>query len=292
MREIVYAHPMNVRQRSFRRDEDIRSMVELAAAAGDTALHVADLPYRLCSWALDEPENVGVWEDSERRIVGWAVVQFPFWTIGRAEELLGTSAERPCWFVLTFSEQTDRRKALEAAGFICQADVGEDSWSQVLLSRDDALAPAFPVVDGFTIRRLAGPEEVGAYVEAHRAAFDSTNMTVDWRARTLTAPHHLSETDLVAVTDDGRVAGFCIGWLHEGTRTGRIEPLGVLPEFHRHGLGAALLAECLTRLADCGATRLVVATDSYRDPARALYEGAGFVPTRPILVYRRDFVAS
>lgn len=33
--------------------------------------HVADLPYRLSSWAFDYPENVGLWVDAEGKLAGW-----------------------------------------------------------------------------------------------------------------------------------------------------------------------------------------------------------------------------
>ena len=289
---------------------DIPSMIDLATSACDTALHVVDLPYRLCSWALDEPESVGLWMDPRGWIAAWAVLQFPFWTfdiavhpeakpdlfttaldwaVHRAKGLLGGPTERPCWYVLAFSDQTDRRRALDAAGFICQDDVGEDSWSQVLLRHGSPAACSPSRVEGFTIRSLSGAEEVEAYVAAHREAFGSANMTVDWRARTLSAPHHLLEADLVAEADDGQLAGFCIGWLHAETRTGQIEPLGVLPGFQRKGLGAALVSECNAQLAAHGATSVLVATDSFRNPARDLYEAAGFKATREILVFRKDF---
>jgi uncharacterized protein YfaA (DUF2138 family) len=37
-------------------------------------LHVVDLPYRLSSWALDDPENVRLWTDAEGRLLAWIVL--------------------------------------------------------------------------------------------------------------------------------------------------------------------------------------------------------------------------
>jgi hypothetical protein len=70
--------------------------------------------------------------------------------------------------------QNKRIYDLEKAGFKCQADVGEDSWSEVLMRR----AVQTPVkicqpLAGFTARPLAGEKEVEAYVELHRSVFES-----------------------------------------------------------------------------------------------------------------------
>jgi ribosomal protein S18 acetylase RimI-like enzyme len=296
--------------RRFDRDRDIEAMLALALASPDANLHTVDLPYRLCSWALDEPDNVGLWEDDAGRLAAWATLQAPFWAIdiaarpdiedelfpralawaeARARDAAGTPYGRPSWYVHVFGDQERRLRQLDRAEFACQADVGEDSWSRVLLRRSGRAPATIAVPDGFTIRPLAGPNEVDAYVELHQAAFESKNMTAEWRSRTLGAPHHREENDLVAVAPDGRLAGFCIGWLAPGRdRVGQIEPLGIAREFRERGVGHALLAECVRRLVASGARRVLVETDTYRTPALGLYESLGFEPVRDVLVYRKD----
>jgi ribosomal protein S18 acetylase RimI-like enzyme len=124
---------------------------------------------------------------------------------------------------------------------------------------------------------LAGPTEVEAYVDLHCATFETKNMTTEWRTRTLTSPHHLSDADLVAVSPSGALAGSCVGWLLTGGQpTGQVEPLGIARECKEHGLGAALLTKCIRRLLAAGAPRILVETDTCRTPAR------------DVLVYRRD----
>ena len=145
---------------------------------------------------------------------------------------------------------------------------------------------------GFTIRRLAGEAEVPAYVELHRAAFESKNMTVEWRARTLRRPEYIPDLDLVAVAPDGCLAAFCIGWLDTRSATGpggQIEPMGVRADQRNLGLGRAILSEALRRLILHGAGQLFVETDSYRDAAFALYESVGFRVARDVLVYSKDY---
>jgi ribosomal protein S18 acetylase RimI-like enzyme len=301
---------MKMSQRAFVDGEDMAAMIALAAAFPDDNLHVVDLPYRLASWALDDPANVALWDDGRGRLAAWAVVQSPFWAIdivtrpdaeadlfpralewadARGRAARGTPYERASWYVHVLADKAGRLRDLEAAGFACQADVGEDSWTRILLRRATVAPAAASVPAGFAIRPLAGAAEVDAYVDAHRAAFDTKNMTSAWRRRTLTAAHRVAEADLVAVAPDGRLAGFCVGWLLPGEHAvGQIEPLGVLWDFRELGLGAALLAECLRRLMACGAATVLVETDTYRTPALGLYESAGFEPMRDVLVYRKD----
>jgi mycothiol synthase len=304
-------------QRRFSGEADLQAMAALVQAFPADNLHVVDLPYRLCSWAFDDPENIGLWHTPEGQLLAWAVMQAPFWTIdaachpdavkdlrrllwawadSRACEILGTPSGPPIWYAMAFVDQADRIRDLEAAGFACQADVGEDSWSEVLMLRH-AEAPiaehALPA--GWTIRPLGGEAEVEAYVALHQAVFESKNMTTEWRARTLRRPEHVPNLDLVAVAPDGRLAAFCICWLSKGLETaasGQIEPLGVHAEFRNLGIGRAILSEGLRRLILHGARRIYVQTDSYRNDALVVYESLGFRVVRDILVYRKDYKAA
>src|SRR5262249_38455523 len=143
---------------------------------------------------------------------------------------------------------------------------------------------------GFTLRPLAGPAEVEAYVALHRAAFGTENMTREWRRRTLEMPQHASALDLVAVAPGGRLAGFCICWpSHAGGRSVcQIEPLGVHPDFQRLGLGHVLLAEALGRMREHAAEWALVETYTVLPDALRLYTSAGFRATATIARYSRD----
>jgi mycothiol synthase len=213
------------------------------------------------------------------------------WANRRARRMLHTPSGHPCWFVMVFANQADRIQDLEEAGFTSQANVGEDSWSKVLMQR----LAQMPVADcalpaGFTIRPLAGKSEVEAYVQLHQAVFESKNMTVEWRRRTLHRPEYLPDLDLAAVAPDGQLAAFCICWLDaEKKSSGQIEPLGVRADLRKLGLGRAILAEGLRRLHLHGANQVYVETDNYRDAALELYEAVGFRTIQDILVYRQDY---
>jgi ribosomal protein S18 acetylase RimI-like enzyme len=208
---------------------------------------------------------------------------------------LNTASGRPCWFVTVFENQMDRRRELEAAGFTCQSDVGEDSWSKVLMARaagEPIPRPALP--KGFVVHPLAGDGEVEAYVELHQSVFESRNMTAAWRARTLRCPQYTPELDLVAATLDGRLAAFCVCWFHQCPQgaSAQIEPLGVRADLRHLGLGRVILSEALRRAHTLGARQVYVETDKYRDGALGLYHSAGFRIVRDVLVYRKDYEGS
>ena len=109
-----------------------------------------------------------------------------------------------------------------------------------------------------------------AYVAVHRAAFNSAYMTEAWRLRTLAAPGHHPDLDLVATSPGGRVVAVAIVWLGPDGE-GQFEPVATHPDFQRRGLARALLLEGMRRLRAFGATRAAVETDQGRRAAPELY---------------------
>ncbi len=199
------------------------------------------------------------------------------------------------WFVNVFVEQEQRICDLEAAGFASVANVGENSWTKVLMQQSAlSVEPTHTLPSGFVIRPLAGTSEVAAYVDLHQTVFESKSMRVEWRARTLQQPAYQPALDLVVVAPDGRLAAFCVCWLHDDAngKRGQIEPMGVHPDFRNLGLGRAILSQGLRRLYDQGAQEVFVETDNYRDAAFALYESVGFRVVRDVLVFRKDYAGN
>jgi mycothiol synthase len=304
---------MTVTQRSFSNESDKTLMSALANQFQADNLHVSDLPYRFSSWAFDAPENIGLWFDEKQQLVAWAVLQTPWWTIDyvchpdfevelhseilswadqRARMSLGTPYGCPAWFVMVFSGQAKRIEDLENANFKCQADVGANSWSKVLMQRSiQTPAKVYKAPDGFIVRPLAGENEVRDYVELHRSVFGSKNMTANWRKRTLQHPAYKPDLDIVVESPDGRLAAFCICWLNENSLDGQVEPLGCHKDFRRLALGRVALSEGLRRLQNHGVQNIFVETDSYRDTAFRLYESFDFKVIQNVLVYRKDYRA-
>jgi mycothiol synthase len=306
---------MHLIHRVYQHDRDLSRMAALVRLQPTENLHVVDLPYRLSSWAFDDPNNCALWEDHRGNLLAWAALQPPFWTIDyalhrrapallhehilqwaehRAQAVQGTRFERPAWFVNVFDWQHQLQVELERRGFASQANVGDNSWSKIVFLRSsDALPQPAPLPTGFTIRPLRGMDEMGAYVALHRAVFESENMTVGWRKQTLQHPDYQPDLDLVVEDGAGKLAAFCIGWFADsglaGQPSGQIEPFGVRADLRRTGLGRALLTACLQRLAQRGARQIAVETDDYRDAAYRFYEAIGFRPAHKVLVYRKDY---
>lgn len=304
---------MKIMERTFSGDADLRQMAELVRKFPMENLHRVDLPYRFSSWSFDYPENIRLWTDEQGQLLAWAVLQIPFWTIDyafhpefhhelhphilrwaddQAGKVVGTASGHPAWFVAVPAKQTDRIQDLEKIGFTSQENIGENSWSQVLMEHSMQIGDKINLADGFHIRPLNGASEVEAYVDLHRAVFESKNMTVAWRNRTLQRPEYVPDLDLVAVAPNGQLVAFCVCWLAEnpnGDCRGQVEPLGVHPEYRRLGLGQAILSEGLKRLQSGGAKQIYVQTDNYRDAAFKLYESSGFRVIKNILMYRKNY---
>lgn len=303
---------MRITERNFSGNADLEAMAELVRKFPAENLHVVDLPYRLSSWSFDFPENIRLWMDENGQLLAWAVLQVPFWTMDyavhpefqhlhpqilkwadeQAQKIINTPSGHPAWFVTVLASQTDRIRDLEQIGFASQADVGENSWTQVLMEYSIQTPDELNLPEGFHIRPLNGANEVEAYVELHRAVFESKNMTTEWRQRTLQRPEYVPDLDLVAVAPDGQLASFCICWLYKDTNgnvSGQIEPLGVHADFRKLGLARAILVEGLKRLSAKGVTQIYVQTDNYRNAAFHLYESVGFRVIQDILMYRKDY---
>jgi mycothiol synthase len=305
---------MPIISRPYLGEEDKTRIADLVNSFPEENLHTADLPYRLSSWALDKAGNARLWLD-EDRLVAWAVMQTPFWTIDvalhpaappefhrdilawadcRAQELVDSGYGHPAWYINVFEDQASRIKDLEAAGFASQANVGEDSWSKVYLQRPGQLeVKQFRLPQDFALRPLQGEDEVEAYVELHQSVFESKNMTAAWRRRALHHPAYRPDLDLVVAAPDGRLAAFCIGWLTQSSALeirGQVEPLGCHQDFRKYALGRVVLAEVLRRLQMHGVRQIFVETDNYRSTAFALYESLGFHLLRNVLVYRKDYL--
>jgi ribosomal protein S18 acetylase RimI-like enzyme len=214
------------------------------------------------------------------------------WADEQAQKIMDTPSGHPAWFVTVLASQTERIRDLEQAGFASQSNVGDDSWTQVLMEHTVPTHEELPLPEGFTIRPLNGLAEVQAYVDLHQSVFQSKNMTLEWRKRTLQRPEYIPDLDLVAVAPDGQFAAFCICWLAKdmnGEVGGQIEPLGVHADFRKLGLGRSILLEGVKQLRAKGAQRIFVQTDNYRDAAFKLYESAGFRVLHEILMYRKDY---
>lgn len=294
---------MTITMRPWRDETDLPLIVDLLRSVPPASRHLIDIPWRLSSPALQDERNARVWLDADGNMVGfaawqiyWAVLDYFVrpgihqqavetalfnWAMRRFREL---DAERgyplPYW-VEYRDDDSERQHVVEAHGFLLDDDYQYIHMSHPLTEP----LPESALPGSFTIRPFAGEREVSEYVELHRAAFESTSMTCDWRLRTLSMPQYRPELDIVAVASDGSLAGFCVGWFNAERHTGQVEPLGVHPRFHHMGLGRTLLLESLRRFKAHGANTVLVETNDDRVPALNAYKSVGFRPIHTI--YRK-----
>ena len=151
----------------------------------------------------------------------------------------------------------------------------------------DAVTPDPPLADGYRIRSLAGPEDIQARVEVHRAAFAPSRMSVDKYKRLITLPGYRFEDDLVVEASDGSFAAFTMAWWDPVARVGEFEPVGTHPDHQRRGLAKALLAHALRRYRRAGARLNLVYSSADNVASEALYQSVGFTRTALYRRYRR-----
>jgi ribosomal protein S18 acetylase RimI-like enzyme len=269
----------------------------------DACEHVVDLPYRLCSPSAQDPQNIRIWRDDAGRTIAFALIQLQFstldwavapghshlksdlfdWALGRLKQV---RAEREDDFGFLIGSPHANDSSVIAAGF------EDDGWSTRHLSMPLTAQLAQPVVpEPVRIRPLAGQAEVEAYVSLHRAVFETRNMSVEWRSRTLAHPAYQPALDLVAEDTAGKLVAFCIGWAAEvkGIKTGQIEPLGVLPEAQGRGVGHAILLSALHRMQALGCAAARVDAQDMNAASNGLYEAVGFVEDGHTYQYFRLF---
>lgn len=85
------------------------------------------------------------------------------------------------------------------------------------------------------------------------------------------SPVYVAERDLVAVSPAGDVAAFMVWWA-DPSGVAQIEPFGTHPDFHRQGIGRALIYHGLAEMKAAGMNTARVVTDA----AAGFYRGVGF----------------
>lgn len=134
--------------------------------------------------------------------------------------------------------------------------------------------PDVTLAPGYSVRSLGEADELPGRSWASWRAFhpdepDEAYQGWEWYHNVQRCPMYRRDLDIVAVAPDGTIAGFCTVWYDDVTRTGMFEPVGIMPEHQRRGLGRAVMVEGLRRLERLGGTLAVVG--GYSIAANALY---------------------
>lgn len=289
---------------------DHARLLRLGSHEPERHRHVVDLAYRLCSPSAQVLENSCLWETAGGELVGFAAIQRQFWSIDYcvapahpevftvilawadermqavANEIRDEYRDGIMNFVDCYADDTERQTELAAAGYVDFAE-----WTQMhrwqTLDRDlrDISPP-----EGFILRPVAGMAEAAACAALQRLAFDSTNMTTEWRERIMQAENYVPELDLALARPTGDLVAFCLGW--QLGDQGQVEPLAVHPEFQRMGLGRVLLRTCLRRMQQRGVAVAHIEDNGEEGPPASLYASEGFAHPRRVRKYMRRWHAS
>jgi mycothiol synthase len=174
--------------------------------------------------------------------------------------------------------------------------------ARYLMDMTRSLADPLPepvLPQGFTLRHLAGPEEVPAWVELFNQSFidhwDHQQVTVEERLHWFSESHYRPEHDLIAVADDGTFAAFCKCLVNpeQNQRTGRqegtISLLGTRRGYRKIGLGRAMVLAGLHRLKAEGLEVAKLGVDAESETgATRLYASLGFETQRTFIVFTKN----
>jgi ribosomal protein S18 acetylase RimI-like enzyme len=245
----------------------------------------------------DWPSRIGLWE-REGEVVAWGWFNPPGgldWFVagdlgGDVEDglrgaILDWLAERARAHRAATVEPPAGPIELEAwaaDGWAEEAVLRDRGWtatntalSQFLQPLDVELdAPRVP--DGYVLRHVRGPEEFPARVEAHRAAFAPSRLTVEKYNLLPGIPPYRLEHDLVVEAPDGSIAAFTICWLDPAGSIGEFEPVGTHPDHQRRGLGRVIMRAGLRLMREQGLRDALVFSLRANAASEALYRSAGF----------------
>jgi predicted N-acetyltransferase YhbS len=298
-----------VAERPYRGADDLRRMQDaLASAQAITQLRVGDLAWLRRPYThYDLRERVRLWEAADGRLVGWTFLRSNggfnlFVAPGRREPALldamlthldgsaraAVAAGDPPVRLHTYgldparsAEDRDVAEALERHGFRpAPSEAGG-----VMTRRLDAL-PEPPTPAGYRLGWVETREHVIGRVEAQRAAFAPSEMTLAMYERVRGTWPYQPALDRIALDGQGTVVSFCTAWIDEANRAGLLEPVGTHPAHQRKGLARAVCADALRALKEAGA--LTAQVGYVTEPAHATYRSLGFEDTWDDLVYRRE----
>jgi ribosomal protein S18 acetylase RimI-like enzyme len=310
------AHKTRSRKvRLFGGEADLSAMQELLTSAPnpfESFPGPADLPELLAATASGAPPNALLWEDEDSQLTGFALVSryrnlhFHF----RPDELTKDVEDAMVnWAV--HHVKTQFRESTAGPPVTLDAAARDDDRAKVTLLLRHGFTttgvetlhmrrclnkplPEPSIADGFTIRPLAGKDEVPDYVAVHRAAYGTDQMTIDERLAIMEASYYLPALDLVVVGPEGHLAGFCLCTIdavqnaRTGQEEGEVAILGTRPEYRNLGLARSVTLAGLRALKERRAETAILGVSSANTAAIRLYEGLGFRVRFRTRWYARD----
>jgi GNAT superfamily N-acetyltransferase len=299
-------------RRAYAGVADLRRMEEALARAYDsTSLRVGDLAWLSRDHTQRELSlDIQLWEDDAGQLIAWTYFRaygefnvFVMPNTGHAEDAAlfdalldqieqagraAIAAGDPPVTLTTYAIDVSRSaedRALAAALQRFGYQLDQSGASGVLARALDQLPePSLP--DGYQLDWVRTPELLTGRVEAHRAAFAPSDLSLRRYARVQRAWSYRPGLDRLVVTDAGEVAAFCTAWFDEWNAAGLLEPVGTHPAHQQRGLGRAVCISALYALQALGARTAQVGFGS--QAGYATYSSAGFGRASAEVVFYKD----
>lgn len=146
------------------------------------------------------------------------------------------------------------------------------------------LVPTEPM--GFTLRSATYADS-GKLALVHSGAFGSGWSASNYEER-MRQPGYDPDNEIVAEHANGTFMGFAVTWYDEMNKVGHFEPVGVHRDFHRRGVGSALLGAGMEQMRNAGMETATVWHTATEDRAVAFYESNGFTMANPVRRWARS----
>jgi ribosomal protein S18 acetylase RimI-like enzyme len=287
---------VSVASRPYGGDRDLSLLRDFLVTVGadpqrDGYLHLGDLLWGLYQNEVFDPtRSIRLWEREGAGLLGFAWFEEPDGVVVQARPSLrghdGLVGQMLAWAAERLPKAEAGARELWTWAFVSDAayiallerqgfEREEDHALKVRRDLNGPIpTPALP--PGYTLRHVGGEAEWGRRVDAHRAVWHPSGVTLDAYRRLRAAPGYIPELDLVAVAPNGDIVSYCICWLDEVNRTGEFEPVGTPAEHRGRGLGKAVMLEGLRRLRGLGAASAIVTSIMTNEASTRLYASAGF----------------
>lgn len=302
--------------RLYRDERDLQAMCSLLASGrkannGTYYIHTGDLNWWLYYPPLEGEHwaHIHLWDDPFQpgQLLGWALISADWvgFDVYVHPELRGSAQAREMYlWAEQQSVQIARkigRKTIYVLWVLHDDLVLTNHFEKqgyklkrgyVYLSRKlDEVIPTSRIVDGFEVRGCKGEAEVESRARAQYMAFESSAPFEHYLERFrkfMRSPAYDPDRDIVAVTPGIEIGAFCIVWMDAANRVGLFEPVGTHPDFHRRGLGRAVMLEGLRRMRDRGMQEAIVCTFEDNPAAIKLYESIGFQIVNKLGTFEKD----
>jgi len=131
---------------------------------------------------------------------------------------------------------------------------------------------------GFTVSSLSDTFDLGKFKSLFLKTYEELNddfhsgFTHADYERELKGPYSNLDIKIVVLTPNGEYAAYCGMWYDQNTKFAQVEPVGVIPDYRKLGLGKAAVLEGIKR---CG---ILGAKEAQVDTNLQFYHNIGFRP--------------